>query len=156
MTPRPRIPSARPKPQPVPHPQPNLTPSQGSPQGMPGFFISAERTKLFSSENTHPMLNHDFHLHSNWSIQAKRAAWDSWFVVHMVKNANTGQCHVGRHTVRAGRKPFEQGPTGASAQPSKAGRGMETISSRAWSPAAPRRISMQTRSGPLTSTPPSS
>ena len=53
------------------------------------------------------MLNTDFHLHSDWPLQAKRAARNYWYVVYMVKNLTTGQSYLGRHTVKAGKKPFE-------------------------------------------------
>ena len=55
------------------------------------------------------MLNHDYHLHSDWSLQTKRAERNHWYVVYLVKNLTTGQSYVGRHTIKAGKKPFEQG-----------------------------------------------
>ena len=41
-------------------------------------------------------------------MQARRSAKDHWYCIYLVSNLKTGEKYIGRHTVRAGKKPFEQ------------------------------------------------
>ena len=53
------------------------------------------------------MKNLDYHLHTNWALQRRRAAKSHWYVIYRIDNLTRGESYVGRHTVKAGKKPFE-------------------------------------------------
>ena len=53
-------------------------------------------------------MKNDVHATTDWSLQAKRANRNHWYVIYKTVNLKTGEVYIGRHTINAGKKPFEE------------------------------------------------
>ena len=46
-------------------------------------------------------------MHINWPLQSRRSRKDHWYLIYRIDNLTRGEACIGRHTVKAGKPPFE-------------------------------------------------